>query len=171
VNQQARVGLGDRFQPIPGAQIVRPSAAGDGSVGDCGAGDGIARIPARRGTPVHAVVTAIVLDVDGRGSVSLRGPDGTGYHYAGLDPASMTVGAGTAVAAGDILGLVGAAVLEMRFTDEDGDPLDAGAALVGLADPNELGYVPTGAGHGVDPDDMDREVIAAGLPGPGGRPR
>lgn len=152
-----RVGLGDHFQPVPGAQIVRLPD-----------GDGVARIPAHRGTPVHAVVTAIVLDVDGAGGLSLRGSDGVGYRYSGLDPSSVTVGAGTGVAAGDILGTVGAQMLELRLVDEDGYPQDAVEALLGLADPNELGYVPEGPGRDVDPDAMDREIVAAGLPGPGG---
>jgi hypothetical protein len=56
-----RFGLGGRFQPIPGAQILRTAH-----------GDGVARIPARPGTPVHAVMAAIVLDVDGRGGLALR---------------------------------------------------------------------------------------------------
>lgn len=149
------VGLGDRFQPIPGAQIVRPDD-----------GDGIARIPARLGTPVHAILTSIVVDVDGSGGIVLRGADGTEYAYSGLDPASLTVGAGTSVNAGDILGTVGASALELRIADDDGDALDAVEALLGLADPNELGYVPIGPGRDVDPDAMDREIVSSGLPGP-----
>ena len=154
-----RFGLGGRFQPIPGAQILRPAH-----------GDGVARVPARPGTPVHAVVGAIVLDVDGRGGLALRGADGASYHYTGLDTGSITVGVGGAVGPGDILGSLGADVLELRLTDEEGDPLDAVEALLGLADPNELGYVAVGSGLGVDPDEMDREIVAAGLPGPGGGP-
>lgn len=152
-----RVGLGIRFQPVPGAQIVRPAN-----------GDGVARVPANPGTPVHAVVAAIVLDVDGRGGLTLRGADGTGYHYSGLDSSSVTVGPSVAVSAGDILGATGAEVLELRLTDPEGDPLDAVEALLGLADPNELGYTPVGSGLGVDPDAMDREIVATGAPGPDG---
>jgi murein DD-endopeptidase MepM/ murein hydrolase activator NlpD len=155
-----RVGLGNGFQPIPGAQIVRPAT-----------GDGVARVPAHPGTPVHAVITGIVLGIDGHGAVAVRGADGREFGYTGLDPASVTVGAGAAVDAGDILGAVGAQVLELRLTDLDGEPLDAVDALLGLADPNELGYVPVGAGLGVDPDAMDREIVAAGIPGPGGPAR
>jgi hypothetical protein len=150
-----RFGLGGRFLPIPGAQILRPAH-----------GDGVARVPARPGTPVHAVMAAIVLDVDGRGGLALRAADGTSYRYTGLDPASTTVGVGGSVAPGDIVGTLSADVLELRLTDEEGEPLDAVDALLGLADPNELGYVAVGAGLGVDPDEMDREIIAAGLPGP-----
>jgi len=152
-----RIGVGGRFQPIPGAQPV--------SLAD---GDGVARIPARPATPVHAVVAGMVVDVDGRGGLALRGQDGGGYRYAGLDPTSLTVGYGGTVAAGDILGTLAGDVLEVRADGPDGDPVDAVTALLGLADPNELGYVSVGAGSGVDPDPMDREIIASGLPGPGG---
>jgi murein DD-endopeptidase MepM/ murein hydrolase activator NlpD len=155
-----RVGLGNAFQPIPGAQIVRAPT-----------GDGVARVPAHAGTPVHAVIAGIVVHVDGQGAVGLRGTDGRQFAYTGLDPASVTVRPGAAVGAGDILGAVGAQVLELRLTGPDGEPLDAAEALLGLADPNELGYVPVGSGLGVDPDAMDREIVAAGLPGPGGPPR
>jgi murein DD-endopeptidase MepM/ murein hydrolase activator NlpD len=127
-------------------------------------------MPARRGTPVHAVVAAIVLDADadGGGGLTLRGADGTGYRYSGLDASSITVGPGAGVGPGDILGSLGTDVLELRLTDNEGDPVDAVEALLGLADPNELGYVPVGSGLGVDPDPMDREIVAGGVPGPGG---
>ena len=46
--------------------------------------------------------------------------------------------------------------------------MDAVGVLLGLADPNELGFVADGPGIGVDPDPMDREITASGLPGPGG---
>jgi hypothetical protein len=157
VPSEQRIGVGGGFQPIPGAQAV--------STLD---GDGVARVPARAATPVHAVVAGMVVDIDGRGGVALRGPDGSGYHYTGLDPASLTVGPGGTVAAGDILGSLAADVLELRATGPDGDPVDAVQVLLGLADPNELGYTPEGPGSGVDPDPMDREILAAGLPGPGG---
>jgi hypothetical protein len=110
----------------------------------------------------------MIVDVDGRGGLALRGPDGGGYHYTGLDPATVTVGHGGTVAAGDILGSLAAEVLELRVTGPDGYPVDAVEALLGLADPNELGYVPEGPGTGVDPDPMDREIVAGGFPGPGG---
>ena len=155
-SEGVRIGVGGAFQPIPGAQAV--------SVPD---GDGVARIPARPATPVHAVVAGMVVDVDGRGGLTLRGPDGGGFRYAGLDPTSVTVGYGGTVAAGDILGTLAVDVLEVRADDPGGDPVDAVAALLGLADPNELGYVALGAGSGLDPDPMDREIIASGLPGPG----
>ena len=151
-----RVGLGVAFQPVRGAQLVRPAD-----------GDGVARVPARAGEPVHAVVAGMVLDVDGRGGVTLRDADGAGYRYAGLAAGSLTVGAGVTVAAGDVLGAVGAAgALELRLTGADGYPRDAVEALLGLADPNELGYAPPGSGPDVDPDAMDRAIVAAGVPGP-----
>ena len=151
-----RIGVGGAFQPIPGTQPV--SVPG---------GDRVARIPARPGTPVHAVAAAMVVDVDGRGGLALRGADGADYVYSGLDPASVTVGYGGTVAAGDIVGALHGEVLELRVTGPDGEPMDAVAALLGLADPNELGFVAEGPGTGVDPDPMDREIIASGLPGPG----
>ena len=153
----ARIGVGGGFQPIPGAQAVSHPD-----------GDGVARIVARPAAPVHAVVAGIVIDVDGRGGLALRGPDGGGYSYRGMDPTSLTVGHGGTVAAGDILGMLAGDVLEVRATGPEGEPVDAVAALLGLADPNELGYLPVGAGSGVDPDPMDREIIASNLPGPGG---
>jgi hypothetical protein len=153
----SRIGVGGGFQPIPGAQAV--------SLPD---GDGTARISGRPATPVHAIVAGMVVELDGRGGLTLRGPDGNGYHYTGLDPTSVTVGYGGTVAAGDILGSLAGDVLEVRASGPGGDAVDAVAALLGLADPNELGYVPQGAGTGVDPDPMDREIVASGLPGPGG---
>jgi murein DD-endopeptidase MepM/ murein hydrolase activator NlpD len=153
----ARIGLGGGFQPVPGAQIVRPAH-----------GDGVARVPAHPGTPVHAVVAGIVLDADGRGGVALRGADGASFRYSGLDAGSLTVGPGATVDAGDILGSVGSQGLELRLVDAEGDPLDAVEALLGRPDPNELGYAPVGSGLGVDPDPMDREIVESGLPGPGG---
>lgn len=152
-----RIGVGGRFQPIPGAQAL--------SLPD---GDGAARIPARPGTPVHAVVAGMVVDVDGSGGLALRGPDGGGYHYAGLDPTTLTVGHGGIVTAGDVLGALAGSVLEVRATAPEGDPLDTVAALLGLADPNELGHAADGVD--VDPDPMDREVLARGLPGPADGP-
>jgi hypothetical protein len=156
------IGVGGGFQPVPGAQAVRVPVRGDGGV-DAGTA---ARIPAPPGTPVHAVVAGTVLGLDAGGGLGLRAEDGAGYRYAGLDPASLTVGYGGRVAAGDILGALAADVLELRATDPAGDPVDAVAALLGLADPNELGFTPVGTGSGVDPDPLDREIVAAGLPGP-----
>jgi murein DD-endopeptidase MepM/ murein hydrolase activator NlpD len=154
----ARIGVGGGFQPIPGAQAVRVPGEFDG--------DDAAHIPASAGTPVHAVVAGMVLDVDGHGGLALRAADGFGFRYTGLDPGSVTVGYGGQVTAGDILGTLGGSVLELRATGPDGHPVDAVNALLGLADPNELGYRPTGTGIGDDPDPMDREIIASGLPGP-----
>ena len=151
-----RIGVGGAFQPIPGTQPV--SVPG---------GDGVARIPARAGVPVHAVAAGMVVDVDGRGGLTLRCADGADYRYTGLDPASVTVGYGGTVAAGDIVATLHGDVLELGATGPDGEPVDAVAALLGLADPNELGFVAEGPGTGVDPDPMDREIIASGLPGPG----
>lgn len=146
----APIGLGGRFQPIPGAQLVQAP------------GDGVARIPAARGTPVHAVTAGVALEVTGSGGLVLRGEDGHGYRYAGLDAGSVTVGPGGTVRAGDILGSLVSGVLELRIVDADGDPVDAVAALLGSADPNELGYAAVGQGLGIDPDPMDRDIAEHG---------
>lgn len=108
---------------------------------------------------MHAVTAGVVLGTDSRGALAMRGSDGRQFAYSGLDPASFTVESGTVVGAGDILGALGGPVLELRLADSDKQPLDAAEALLGLADPNELGYVPVGQGMGVDPDAMDREIV------------
>jgi len=148
------IGIGQRFQPVPGAQLVRVEG-----------GDGVARIPAAPGTPVHAVAAGMVLDVNASvaaGDVALRGQDGQGYDYAGLDPESVTVAPGAAVRAGDILGAVGPGGVQLRLTALDGTPADAVEALLGLPDSNELGYAASGSGLGIDPDELDREIVANG---------
>jgi murein DD-endopeptidase MepM/ murein hydrolase activator NlpD len=142
------VAVGRRFLPVPRAQLVR------------GPGDGrVALIPAAPGTPVHAVCSGSVADVDGKGAVAVADADGAVQHYAGLDPARVTVPVAAAVKAGAILGAVGAGGrVEVRLSDPAGDPLDAVEALVGLPDPNELGFEAVGEGLGVDPDELDREL-------------
>jgi hypothetical protein len=42
-----------------------------------------------------------------------------------------------------------------------GPPVDAVEALIGLPDPNELGFEAVGEGLGVDPDALDRELVPA----------
>jgi hypothetical protein len=37
--------------------------------------------------------------------------------------------------------------------------VDAVEVLIGLPDPEELGVVAVGEGIGVDPDDLDRELV------------
>ena len=147
VRGRVAVGVGRRFLPLPRAQLLR------------GTGDGRAAVlPAAPGTPVHAVCAGTVADVDGRGGVALSDDDGLGQHYAGLDPAGVTVADGARVPAGAILGAVGAAGrIEIRLS-EQGRPVDAVEALIGLPDPGELGVEPVGEGQGVDPDSLDREL-------------
>lgn len=142
-----RVGLGDGFQPIAGGQIVRTSYS-----------DGIARIPASPGVSVHAVVTGTVQVDPDAGQLVLTAADGRRFDYAGLDGASVTVAPGVGVAAGDIVGRLAATYLELRVTDRGGAAVRAEDWLLGLPDPNELGYQAVGAGQGVDPDAMDWEA-------------
>ena len=151
------VGVGRRFLPVPRAQLVR------------GAGDGrAALIPAAPGTTVHAVAAGSVADVDGYGGVAVTGEDGWRQHYAGLDPERMTVPVDEPVRAGAILGRVSATGrLEVRISDDAGRPVDAVEALIGLPDPAELGLpdpaepgmAEESEGLGVDPDDIDRELV------------
>ena len=143
-----RIGLGEEFQPIAGGQIVRPAES-----------DGIARVPAYPGSPVYAVVAGVIQDAGVSGVLELRGADGRRFGYSGLAPGSVTVGVGAVVAAGDILGLLGGRLLELRITDSAGEQLRADDAMLGLTDPNELGYAPVGMGLGVDPDPIDREIV------------
>jgi murein DD-endopeptidase MepM/ murein hydrolase activator NlpD len=147
VRGRVTVGVGRRFLPLPRAQLLR------------GPGNGlVALLPSDPGTPVHAVASGAVLDVDGLGGIAISEDDGLGQHYAGLDPAGVTVTAGIRVRAGAILGAVGAAGrLEVRLS-EGGAPVDAVETLIGLPDPNELGFEAVGEGLGVDPDDLDREL-------------
>jgi murein DD-endopeptidase MepM/ murein hydrolase activator NlpD len=146
------VGVGRRFLPVPRAQLVR------------GAGDGrAALIPAAPGTPVHAVAAGTVVDVDGQGGVAVTGEDGWRQHYAGLDPERITVPVDAPARAGAILGRVSASGrLEVRLSDDAGRPVDAVEALIGLPDPAELGIVEEDEGPGVDPDEIDRELVPDG---------
>jgi murein DD-endopeptidase MepM/ murein hydrolase activator NlpD len=145
----APVGIGRRFLPVPRAQLLR------------GAGDGrAALVPAEPGTSVHAVASGSVDDIDGEGGVALAEDDGGRQHYAGLDPASVTVEVGARLKAGAILGAVDAAGrIEVRLSDPTGEPVDAVEMLIGLPDPAELGLVAVGEGLGVDPEPWDRELV------------
>jgi murein DD-endopeptidase MepM/ murein hydrolase activator NlpD len=150
VSARVTVGVGRRFLPLPRAQLLR------------GTGDGrVAVLPAEPGTPVHAIAAGSVVDVDPGGALALAGVDGLGQHLAGLDPERITVAEGAQVRAGAIVGAVGAAGrIEIRLT-EGGQPVDAVEALIGLPDPNELGFEAVGEGLGVDPDALDRELVPA----------
>jgi murein DD-endopeptidase MepM/ murein hydrolase activator NlpD len=155
VRDQVWVGVGRRFLPVPRAQLVR------------GAGDGrAALIPAAPGTPVHAVAAGTLVDVDGQGGVAVVGEDGWRQHYAGLDPSRLTLPLDAPARAGAILGRVSAAGrLEVRLSDDTGRPVDAVEALIGLPDPAELGLPDppepgvVDEGPGVDPDEIDRELV------------
>lgn len=148
VRARITVGVGRRFLPLPGAQLLR------------GTGDGrVAVLSAAPGTPVHAIAAGSVIDVDPQGGIALSDDDGLGQHVAGLDPERITVTEGAQVRAGAILGAVGAAGrIEIRLT-EDGRPVDAVETLIGLPDPNELGFAAVGEGLGIDPDALDRELV------------
>ena len=158
VRDHAWVGVGRRFLPVPHAQLVR------------GAGDGrAALIPATPGTPVHAVAAGTVVDVDGYGGVAVTGEDGWRQHYAGLDAERIAVPVGAPVRAGAILGRVATAGrLEVRLSDDTGRPVDAVEVLIGLPDPAELGLPDPGGpgtpddGPGIDPDEIDRELVPDG---------
>jgi murein DD-endopeptidase MepM/ murein hydrolase activator NlpD len=141
------VGIGRRFQPLPEAQLVSTARAG-----------GVARLPTAPGTPVHSIAAATIVSVDGAGGLAAQDRDGRRYRYQGLAPGSVTVSVGSQVRAGDILGSVAGDALEVGLTDPGGQPVDAIDALVGLPDPNELGYAAVGVGLGIDPDALDREA-------------
>jgi murein DD-endopeptidase MepM/ murein hydrolase activator NlpD len=148
VRDAAPVAIGRRFLPLPHAQLLR------------GAGDGrAALLPASPGTPVHVIAAGTVSDIDGQGAVAIVAEDGTLEHYAGLDPAAVTVRVDSPVRAGAIIGRVSDdGRVEIRLSDRDGRPLDAVELLIGLPDPSELGLAPVGEGLGVDPDELDREL-------------
>jgi hypothetical protein len=149
----AGFGVGRWFQPLPGTP---PVAAADGVPGPG------ARMVVAGGTPVHAIAAGTISAGPG-GAMKLHTDEGLHIHYAGLAAASRTTTPGSRVAAGSILGAVAGAhgrttrgelVLDVR--DPTGEPVDAVRLLLGLPDPNELGFAAVGGGLGVDPDDLDR---------------
>jgi hypothetical protein len=149
----AGFGVGRWFQPLPGTP---PVAAADGVPGPG------ARMVVAGGTPVHAVAAGTISPGQG-GAVKLHTDEGLHISYAGLAADSVTAPAGNRVAAGAILGAVAGAhgrstrgelLLDVR--DPTGEPVDAVRLLLGLPDPNELGFAAVGGGLGVDPDDLDR---------------
>lgn len=138
--------IGTRFQPLPGCLLVRREGP-----------DGTARIPVATGTPVHAITGGAVLAA-ASGRVVIRGVDGVAVAYGGV---GAGVRPGVKVRAGDIIGAAAGGVLEVVVTDAANAPVDAFDLLLGLPDPNELGFTP--AGIGIDPYAIDRELA----PGPG----
>jgi len=168
-------GPATRFQPLPGAQLVDAwRARGRGALDP---GEGI-EVVAPEGTPVHAVAGGDVVEVVAEGAegpggrVAIRGEDGCRYDYRRLASGSVTVAPGQRVAAGSILGAVGPAGghglaghhgpthLLLAVTGPGGEPLDPYQLLLGLPDPNELGYGPSGLGRDIDPDETDRQTLA-----------
>jgi hypothetical protein len=145
------IGVGVRFQPLPDCRLV--TGAGSG---------GAARITTAPGTPVHAIAGGLVRAAEAD-HVVVRGVDGRRYRYAGLRSDAFCVPAGAHVRAGDILGCVAGAELDVVVTDESGAVLDAVELLLGLPDPNDLGYA--AAGIGVDPDALDRSLVPPGSTG------
>jgi murein DD-endopeptidase MepM/ murein hydrolase activator NlpD len=152
----AALPAGERFQPVPEALLVD---AWYGRGGVAVPGEGLA-IVAPESTPVHAVAAGTVGGQPGEDAVELRGDGGRRYRYGHLRPGSITVRAGQRIDAGSIVGAVGGghddpACLHLAVIDPDGRPVNPYQLLLGLADPNELGYRPGGLGIGIDPDPVD----------------
>jgi murein DD-endopeptidase MepM/ murein hydrolase activator NlpD len=143
----------ERFLPVPGAQLID-----DRELRREQEREGI-RIVAPEGTPVHAVSGGTVSSSGPPGTtVEVRDDLGRRYAYAGLRDGSVTVQPGQRVEAGQVLGVVGAAglpALHLAIEDPDGRQAEPYDELVGLPDPNELGYRP---GHDNDPDAMDEQT-------------
>jgi hypothetical protein len=123
------------------------------------AGEGLA-IVAPEATPVHAVAAGTVGGQPTADAVELRGDGGRRYRYGHLRAGSVTVRQGQRVDAGSIIGAVGGgpsdpACLHLAVVDADGGPINPYELLLGLADPNELGYQASGLGVGVDPEALD----------------
>jgi murein DD-endopeptidase MepM/ murein hydrolase activator NlpD len=155
----AVVAVGRRFQPLPGTPPVRSDPAG-------------AALVAVAGTPVHAIEAGVVRR-SGDGRLRVCADGGLDIGYAGLAPASITVGDGEQVPAGAVLGSLatvtrGTTRLLLDVRDAAGEVIDAAGVLLGLPDPTELGHAPVGEGLGRDPDALDRELAAAQLPAGGG---
>ena len=154
-------GEGELFQPVPEANLVdrwRPGP--DGAPRNASGID----IVAPEGTPVHAVAGGTVAAVEDAGrAVRVQGEDGRRYAYRLLEQGSVTVAPGQRIEAGRILGAVGPGPplphLHLEVGDADGTPLNPYELLLGVPDPNELGYGAVGLGVDIDPDLTDRETI------------
>jgi murein DD-endopeptidase MepM/ murein hydrolase activator NlpD len=145
----------ERFLPVPGAQLID-----DRELRRDPGREGI-DIVAPEGTPVHAVSGGTVASSGPTGHqgtmVQVRDRLGRRYSYAGLRDGSVTVQPGQRVEAGQILGVVGAArlpALHLAIEDPDGRQADPYDELVGLPDPNELGYR---LGADIDPGATDEQ--------------
>lgn len=142
------------YLPLPGPVFV-PRARGDAALAPTGVW-----LDAPPGTPVHAIVGGEVVAVrraaDGGRSVEITGDDGRHYRYQPLERAY--VGAGGVVLAGHVVGVIGGGErpgLELSIVGADGTELDPCPHLVGLADPNELGY-DAATSSPIDPGDGSR---------------
>jgi murein DD-endopeptidase MepM/ murein hydrolase activator NlpD len=151
-------GDGEYFQPVPSAQLVdgwRLWAAGERREG--------IDVVAPEGTPVHAVAGGTVVAAERSGqTMQVQGDDGRRYAYMGLRDGSLTVATGQRIEAGRILGAVGGTVepphLHLEINDPDGSPINPYELLLGLPDPNELGYGAVGLGTDIDPYPTDGEA-------------
>lgn len=133
-----RFGL-ERFLPVSSAFILHGQA------------DESRRlfIAAPRGTPVYAIESGTVRQIDRStaGEVELAIADDRSLRYHRLLPSSIAVDLDQTVMAGQVLGVVGAAVAEtnqhpgvlISLRDGTGRHVDVARELVGLADPIELG--------------------------------
>ena len=93
-------------------------------------------------------------------TVRLHGDAQRRYVYDLLRQGSVTVAVGQKIEAEQILGAVGAASplphLRLEVSDPGGSPLNPYELLLGVPDPNELGYGAVGLGVDIDPDPTDR---------------
>src|SRR5262245_45819463 len=118
------------------------------------------RIPVVRGTTVHAVVASEVRAVAGS-MVELQDGDGRRFRLGPVTNVAVTHGA--RVDAGAVLGTVdNGDALELAVREADGRWVAPYPLLVGLADPNELGFDPT-TGAAVDPETASTPEAMVGL--------
>jgi hypothetical protein len=111
-------------------------------------------VVAAAGTPVHAICAGTVRHADGA-TVRIEGEDGHTCSYSAVQDAR--VAQGDRVDGGAILGVVaadtaGRNALRLKVVGQDQAPVHPLELLLGAADPNELGYGPTGTGVDVDPE-------------------
>ncbi len=131
------------FHPVPGVPLVGPDGA----------------ITAESGTAVHAVVAGVV-EMESGEDLRLQADDGLTIRYGGVAPGTGVM-SGIQVLGGAVLGAIGAgARITIAIRDADGNERDAASFLLGFADPDGLGYAPTGFGVGLDPDALDRSLTA-----------